>query len=108
PTLDDNRIRAGPPPQPARVIPRPVVVETCLFIPLLACVAVAFQAYLCGPIHSLKRSYAVGVVLLIGDQCTVVVQLQPGRAEMIAELVADHGFGICDWSAKFVRFRLDE
>src|SRR5690606_17231043 len=37
------RIRSRPPPEPRRVIARPVIVEPSLFVPFLACVAITFR-----------------------------------------------------------------
>ena len=63
-------------------------VKNRLLVPLLPCVPVRFGS-LCPAAHGLIRGAAVGVVLLVGDDPRLVVQLQAGRAEVVAELVAN-------------------
>src|SRR6185436_2835377 len=91
--LQSNRITISPPPQPRRVIPSPMVRKPGLLIALHPRIPIPFRRRLDTFIDGLIRRAAIGVILFVGDDATRVVQLQAGRAKMVAELVADklHG-----------------
>ena len=75
PSTTPCRIGAHPSCQPWRVVPRSVVVEPALLIPLLARVAIPLRR-LGLAAHRLIRRAAVGGVLLVGNDLRLVVQLQ--------------------------------
>jgi len=65
-----------------------VIVQAALLISLLACVPVPLGRLRLAA-HGLIRRAAIGEILFIRNNLRLVVQLQAGRAEVVAELVTD-------------------
>ncbi len=81
-------ISACPPPQPRRIIPRPVIIKPALLIPLLPCITIPFRR-LCLVTHRLIRRTPIRVIFLVRNDLSLLIQLQTGRSEVVAKLVAD-------------------
>src|SRR5215510_5089512 len=78
-TINQTRwIRACPPSYPRRVVAHTVVVQSILFVSLLATVAVMLWRNFDVASNCLIGRAAVGVIFLVGDDLSFIVQLQTG------------------------------
>src|SRR5258708_2216569 len=82
-------IYGDPSPEPRRVIAGSLITQASFFIPLLSRKSIPLRCRLDVLVHRLVRGTAVRVVLLVGDDLCLVVQLQRRGAEVIFKLKAD-------------------
>ena len=93
-----GRVRARPPRQPRGVEAHPMQRQAGLLVPLHARVAVALPADLDARRLGAPGRRPVRVVLLIGNDEGVVVELEARRPEVVLELVAEpRGRGLRTW-----------
>ncbi len=81
-----RRIPARPPREPRRQMPRPVVVEPRLFVPLFPRIPIPLPADLRATPPRRIRRRPVGMVLLIPNHQPALIHLQRSRPQVIVEL----------------------
>src|SRR5262245_29626768 len=86
-------------------MPRPVIIQPTFLVALLAGKSIPLRRLRLAA-HSLIRRTSVGRIFLVGNDLRLVIQFEAGRAEMVAELIADHLPGRLVTASQIERARL--